>query len=159
MIIGDDMEKEIFIRYVQMLHRFEKLSKEEFSIYSNTEEVKVITEVRKLVEHNAELMGLLKKIHSLPDNKRMEAVIEFFAKDKANNKITEDISQKYNINQNSVKKQFLSNGKEIVSFYSDDLNKQIILENKNNEFRELDLLTKEEIQERLNMKKKIKLHL
>ena len=36
------MEKELLIKYVEMINRFEKLSKEERSIYSNTEEEKVM---------------------------------------------------------------------------------------------------------------------
>ena len=55
------MEKELLIKYVEMINRFEKLSKEERSIYSNTEEEKVIAEVRNLIKTNPELSELLKK--------------------------------------------------------------------------------------------------
>ncbi|MBQ6497730.1 MAG: hypothetical protein IJI58_03340 [Bacilli bacterium] len=86
------MEKEVFIKYVKALSRYEKLSKEEFSIYSNTEEVHAITELRKLVEENSDLMNLLKKIHKSPDDKRIEIVNEYFSKDEKES--TEEYSTK-----------------------------------------------------------------
>ena len=67
------MEKELLIKYVEMINRFEKLSKEERSIYSNTEEEKVIAEVRNLIKTNPELSELLKKIHSVPASERNES--------------------------------------------------------------------------------------
>ena len=153
MIMGDNMERETFIRYIELLHRFEKLSKEELSIYSNTVETKVIGEVKGLVQNDPELLELLKKIHSLPDNERMHTVIEFFAKRAENspiqeNKELEEITQKFNVEINKINHQFLSSGKEIFSFYSDSLGKQVVLENNKNEKIELEMLTKEDILKR-----------
>lgn len=63
-----------------MLHRFEKLSEEEKSIYSNTREMQVVNEIRQLVENNPALMELLKTIHKTSDDQRMQVVNEYFQK-------------------------------------------------------------------------------
>lgn len=127
------MERDIFIKYVEMLHRFEKLSKEELSIYSNTVETKVIADVRKLVENNPELMALLKKIHSLPDSERVKAVNEYFSKKEEKDEPTkneeEEISKTYGVDADKIEHKFLSNGNEIFSFYDIKRGKQVILEN------------------------------
>lgn len=63
-----------------MLHRFEKLTEEEKSIYSNTREMQVVNEVRKLVENNPDFMELLKTIHKTSDDQRIQVVNEYFQK-------------------------------------------------------------------------------
>lgn len=74
------MEQQIFIKYIEMLHRFEKLTEEEKSIYSNTREMQVVNEVRKLVENNPDFMELLKTIHKTSDDQRIQVVNEYFQK-------------------------------------------------------------------------------
>lgn len=127
------MERETFIKYVEMLHRFERLSKEELSIYSNTVETKVISDVRKLVENNPELMDLLKKIHSLPDGERMRVVVEYFSKkeekDEPAKNEEEEIAKTYGVDVGKIEHKFLSNGNEIFSFYDTKRGKQVVLEN------------------------------
>ena len=127
------MEKEIFIKYIEMLHRFEKLSKEELSIYPNSDEIKIMSEVRELVENNPELSDLLKKIHALPDSERMRTVVEYFAnkeeKEEEPKTEEEEISKTFGVDVNKIEHKFLSNGNEIFSFYDVELGRQVLLEN------------------------------
>ena len=118
------MEKDVFMRYVQLLHRFEELSKEEHSIYSNTIEAKTILEVRQLVGNNQELLELLKKIHSLPDSEREKAVEEYFSKqnkkeeqEEPKKSEEEEIAKTFEVNVNEIDHKYLKNGNEIFSFY------------------------------------------
>ena len=128
------MEKETFIKYVEMLHRFEQLSKEELSIYSNTVETSVITDIRRLVENNSELMDLLKRIHALPDSERMNAVDEYFSKkaekeEEPEKSEEEEIAKTFGVDVNKIEHKYLNNGNEIFSFYDANLGRQVILEN------------------------------
>lgn len=130
------MEKDVFMRYVQLLHRFEELSKEEHSIYSNTIEAKTILEVRQLVENNQELLELLKKIHSLPDSEREKAVEEYFSKqnkkeeqEEQKKSEEEEIAKTFGVNVNEIDHKYLKNGNEIFSFYDNVSNRQVVLEN------------------------------
>lgn len=130
------MEKDVFIRYVEMIHRFEQLSKDERSIYSNTIEGRTILEVRKLVENNPDLMNLLKQIHSLPDAERKKAVEDYFSKHNSNNQeekkeksTEEEIAKTFGVNASEIDHKYLHNGHEIFSFYDSVSGKQVILEN------------------------------
>ena len=128
------MEKETFIKYVEMLNRFEKLSKEEASIYSNTQETKVIAEVRKLVEKDPELMEFLKQLHALPEKERMQAVTEHFSKKENKEEASakseeEEIAKTFGVDINKIEHKFLSTGNEIFSFYDLKLGRQVVLEN------------------------------
>ena len=133
-IIGDSMEKEIFVKYVEMLHRFEKLSEEEMSIYSTPEEEEIVFEVRSLIEKNPILLDLLKQIHASPDNERMNVVNKHFSNkekevEKTEKTEEEEIAKTFGVNVENIEHHFLSNGNEIFSFYDSNLGRQVIIEN------------------------------
>ena len=127
------MEKELLIKYVEMINRFEKLSKEERSIYSNTEEEKVIAEVRNLIKTNPELSELLKKIHSVSASERNNVINEYYSKQEQEEtpkkSEEEEIAKTFGVSVDKIEHKFLSNGKEIFSFYDISLGRQVVLEN------------------------------
>ena len=128
------MEKDVFVRYVEMLHRFEELSKDGKSINSDTIEASTILEIRQLVENNKKLMELLKRIHALPDNERMAAVEEYFSKqnkkeEEPEKSEEEEIAKTFGVNVSEIDHKYLKNGHEIFSFYDSISGKQVILEN------------------------------
>ena len=130
------MEKELFLKYVEMLHRFENLAKDESSIYSTTNEIEIMNHVRSLVKDNPELMELLKTIHALPDEQRKQAVEEYFSKEETKEEEEEpkkseeeEIAKTFGVDVNNIDHKYLSNGNEIYSFYASNLGRQVILEN------------------------------
>lgn len=132
------MEKETFIKYVEMLHRFEQLSKEELSIYSNTVETKTIVEVRKLVEKKPELMSLLKKIHSLPEDQRLKAVLDYFSKeDKKEEETTKTSENKIEDNITKDNNEVVKKQNEVSEMIEDTKTEEVKVEKSNEKPKKL----------------------
>ena len=130
------MEKQLLIRYVEMLYKFESISKLGNSIYPTSEETDLMKKIKELYNSNDEYKNLIKKIHSLPSEERMKAIEDFFAKiDKQEeNEKSEEvvISKIFGIDTQKIRHSYLENGKELFSFYDSKLDKEIVLENDKN---------------------------
>ncbi len=127
------MEFELFIKYVQMINRFENISKEGNSIHLTSEEEDIAKQIKELANSNPKYKDLLKKIHSLPPVERQASVKEYFSNNTARKgrgiNVSEVIAQTFGVNIDKIKHYYLSSGTELFSFYSDKLQKEIVLKN------------------------------
>ena len=130
------MDKQLLIRYVEMLNKFEEISKAGNSIYPSAEESGLMKKIKGLYNSSDEYKMLIKMIHTLPPEERMKAIDDFFNKndDKSKSSKSEEeaISKTFGIDAHKIRHSYLESGKELFSFYDPKIDKEIVLENDKN---------------------------
>ena len=131
-MIGDSMEKQILFNYIELLNRYEEVSKQGNSLHPTQSDNELIKEVKSLYAKNEEYKDLIQKIHRLPPEERRDAVDKFFSResnDEQDHTEEEVIAKTFGVDVSKIQHQYLENGKQIFSFYNPTLGKEIVLEN------------------------------
>lgn len=126
------MNKEIMIKYVELLNQY-KLNN---NISFNVEELSFIKQVNKEAINNIELYNLIESIKKLSNETEIKKIIDdYFNKIENsssinNDNIEKEIEKTFGIDINNIHHHFLDNGNEIFYFYDLKLNRNVVLENK-----------------------------
>ena len=124
--------KEQFIRFANIADRV-KGQNEEGKQLITLEEKAFAEELIEKMMNNPEYRELLEKIINAPQGDALPMVEEFFQEEKEKEMEgkpeEEQIAEVFGVSANQIKHLYLKNGKEIFSFYSPSLGRDIVLEN------------------------------
>lgn len=128
MIIGDCMEKytndelQVFMKFINNQDQIKNLSKEELS---------KVSEIYKKARNNSDLKEILDKLTKDPSNhkKIIDEYLNNIDLSKAEDTV---LAQIYDVDISEIEHKFLENGKEIINFYCEKLNRNIVFEKEKN---------------------------
>ena len=102
------------------------------NIIFNEEQINIINNINNMAKTNEELNRLIEELKQ--SNNKEEFVENYFnnLENKNNDNEYEIISQTFGIDINNIEHKYLNNGKEIFSFYDNNIGRNRILENNKN---------------------------
>lgn len=123
------MEKERFIKYIELYNKYEK-SEDKDNLVFTEDELKLIDEGNIFAQNNPELGNIMNG----PAENRINEVEKFFEKQEELQKESEEmkaIKEAFGIDITNIENKKLDNGVEIFKFYAPKLQRVVVLQNRN----------------------------
>lgn len=125
------MNKERIIRYVEIVNQMERAIDKGENYKLSDDEKSFIREMQGEIANDEELRKQLEKIFALSPEERLEYINKNNDNDEKieeTDSVEEAIAKTFDVDIGSINHHFLQNGKEIFSFYSNLLGRNIVLE-------------------------------
>lgn len=122
------MEKERFIKYIELYNKYEK-SEDKDNLVFTEDELKLIDEGNIFVQNNPELGNIMNG----PAENRINEVEKFFKKQEELQKESEEmkaIKEAFGIDITNIENKKLDNGVEIIKFYAPKSQRTVVLQNR-----------------------------
>lgn len=122
------MEKELWIKYIDILNRQEEsMNGEPFQL--STEEEETLAELQNVYENDPDKAELVKQLKECSREQRQEMVEEYFQPVKEDASEEEEIAEAFGISVEKITHKYLESGKELFLFYDTNLQREVIIEN------------------------------
>ena len=124
------MNKELFIQYMDILSRIEEQRKNNQEIAYFSEDFQVLQQIEELINQDSRVGSLLDKLESTSSKEEWHRIIgEFFSskEDKSEENVDELLAEAHGVDVTKIDHRYLSNGHEILSFYSNKLDRMLFL--------------------------------
>ena len=125
--------KEEFIKFAQIIEKMKNQNNNE-GIQLSIEEKTFLMQIKEKYAENPKYMELIKKVMDSSKGEAVQVVQNFYNLEKEQKKdedkdTEEKIAKVFGVSADQIKHLYLANKKEVFAFYSEELGKDVVLEN------------------------------